>query len=203
MSMSTLGAYFRLARVGWVLVREGVVLALPSDDLPAPAQVLKALLKPFARSKAKRAQRSDRLAVAVERLGPSYVKMGQFLATRPDVVGAEFADDLASLQDRMAFFPAAAAKANIEGSLGRPVSELYREFGDPIAAASIVAKVSRDRYMQDVHARHPQYGFEQHKGYGTPAHLAALREHGPCVEHRRSFAPVRECLDLAQAAAIA
>lgn len=101
--MSTLGAYFRLARVGWVLVREGVVLALPSDDLPAPAQVLKALLKPFARSKAKRAQRSDRLAVAVERLGPSYVKMGQFLATRPDVVGAEFADDLASLQDRMAF----------------------------------------------------------------------------------------------------
>ena len=109
--MSTLGAYFRLARVGWVLVREGVVLALPSDDLPAPAQLLKALLKPFARSKAKRAQRSDRLAVAVERLGPSYVKMGQFLATRPDVVGADFADDLASLQDRMAFFPAAAAKA--------------------------------------------------------------------------------------------
>ncbi|MDP9761290.1 ubiquinone biosynthesis protein [Agrobacterium tumefaciens] len=135
--MSTLGAYFRLARVGWVLVREGVVLALPSDDLPASAQVMKALLKPFARSKAKRAQRSDRLAVAVERLGPSYVKMGQFLATRPDVVGADFADDLASLQDRMAFFPAAAAKANIEGSLGRSVSELYREFGDPIAAASI------------------------------------------------------------------
>lgn len=135
--MSTLGAYFRLARVGWVLVREGVVLALPSDDLPAPAQALKALLKPFARSKAKRAQRSDRLATAVERLGPSYVKMGQFLATRPDVVGADFADDLASLQDRMAFFPAAAAKANIEGSLGRSVSDLYREFGDPIAAASI------------------------------------------------------------------
>ncbi len=103
--MSTLGAYFRLARVGWVLVREGVVLALPSDDLPASAQVMKALLKPFARSKAKRAQRSDRLAVAVERLGPSYVKMGQFLATRPDVVGADFADDLASLQDRMAFSP--------------------------------------------------------------------------------------------------
>lgn len=124
--MSTLGAYFRLARVGWVLVREGVVLALPSDDLPAPAQALKALLKPFARSKAKRAQRSDRLATAVERLGPSYVKMGQFLATRPDVVGADFADDLASLQDRMAFFPAAAAKANIEGSLGRTVSDLYR-----------------------------------------------------------------------------
>ena len=63
-----------------------------------------------------------------------------------------------------------------------------------IMAASILAKVSRDRYMATLHAEHPQYGFEQHKGYGTPAHLAALREHGPCPEHRRSFAPVRDCL---------
>lgn len=62
-----------------------------------------------------------------------------------------------------------------------------------IMAASILAKVSRDRYMQQVHARFPQFGFDQHKGYGTPAHLAALREHGPCEEHRRSFAPVRDC----------
>ncbi len=63
-----------------------------------------------------------------------------------------------------------------------------------IMAASIVAKVTRDRYMLDLHARHPQYGFDQHKGYGTPAHLDALRRHGPCPEHRRSFAPVREAL---------
>ena len=63
-----------------------------------------------------------------------------------------------------------------------------------IMAASILAKVSRDRYMQQVHAQHPHFGFDQHKGYGTPAHLAALRAHGPCPEHRRSFAPVRECL---------
>ncbi|WMJ68487.1 ribonuclease HII [Stenotrophomonas sp. 24(2023)] len=63
-----------------------------------------------------------------------------------------------------------------------------------IMAASILAKVSRDRYMDQVHARHPEYGFDRHKGYGTPAHLAALRQHGPCPEHRRSFAPVRDCL---------
>jgi ribonuclease HII len=68
-----------------------------------------------------------------------------------------------------------------------------------IMAASIVAKVTRDRYMLDLHARHPEYGFDQHKGYGTPMHLAALREHGPCPEHRRSFAPVREALGLAVA----
>ncbi|MFT4247981.1 MAG: ribonuclease HII [Pseudomonas sp.] len=63
-----------------------------------------------------------------------------------------------------------------------------------IMAASIVAKVTRDRYMLELHARHPEYGFERHKGYGTPAHLQALRTHGPCPEHRRSFAPVRACL---------
>lgn len=61
-----------------------------------------------------------------------------------------------------------------------------------IAAASILAKVTRDRTMLDLHARYPVYGFDGHKGYGTPAHLAALRTHGPCPQHRRSFAPVRE-----------
>lgn len=63
-----------------------------------------------------------------------------------------------------------------------------------IMAASILAKVSRDRYMQDLHRQFPEYGFGQHKGYGTAAHLAALRAHGPCPQHRRSFAPVRACL---------
>jgi ribonuclease HII len=63
-----------------------------------------------------------------------------------------------------------------------------------IMAASILAKVTRDRYMLELHAQHPEYGFDQHKGYGTPLHLAALRAHGPCPQHRRSFAPVRACL---------
>jgi len=59
-----------------------------------------------------------------------------------------------------------------------------------IMAASILAKVSRDRYMVELHRQHPQYGFDAHKGYACPAHLRALREHGPCPHHRRSFAPV-------------
>jgi ribonuclease HII len=63
-----------------------------------------------------------------------------------------------------------------------------------ISAASILAKVHRDRLCLELHAQHPQYGFHDHKGYGTPGHLAALREHGPCLHHRRSFAPVREHL---------
>jgi ribonuclease HII len=60
-----------------------------------------------------------------------------------------------------------------------------------ISAASILAKVHRDRECAALHLRWPQYGFDGHKGYPTAAHLAALREHGPCPAHRRSFAPVR------------
>ncbi len=67
-----------------------------------------------------------------------------------------------------------------------------------IAAASIIAKVTRDRYMVALAHRHPEYGFEVHKGYPTPAHLAALKKHGPCPQHRRSFRPVAQiALDLA------
>ncbi len=61
-----------------------------------------------------------------------------------------------------------------------------------IAAASIVAKVTRDRLMTAVGLAFPDYGFERHMGYSTPAHFAALRQHGPCPHHRQSFAPVRE-----------
>lgn len=63
-----------------------------------------------------------------------------------------------------------------------------------ISAASILAKVSRDLFCERMHESHPQYGFLAHKGYPTPEHLAALREHGACPWHRRSFAPVKECL---------
>lgn len=64
-----------------------------------------------------------------------------------------------------------------------------------ISAASIIAKVYRDRLCMQLHDEHPQYGFDSHKGYATPDHLAALREHGACAHHRRSFAPVRSALD--------
>ena len=63
-----------------------------------------------------------------------------------------------------------------------------------ISAASILAKVYRDRWCADYDLEYPQYGFAGHKGYGTVAHLAALREHGACPQHRRSFAPVAEVL---------
>lgn len=63
-----------------------------------------------------------------------------------------------------------------------------------ISAASILAKVTRDRWCGELHQRYPVYGFAAHKGYGTAQHMQALRAHGPCPEHRRSFAPVAQAL---------
>ena len=63
-----------------------------------------------------------------------------------------------------------------------------------IMAASILAKVARDRRMLELHAQYPQYGFDRHKGYPSPMHQEALRLHGPCPQHRRSFAPVQRAL---------
>ncbi|MGO1540426.1 MAG: ribonuclease HII [Luteimonas sp.] len=66
-----------------------------------------------------------------------------------------------------------------------------------IMAASILAKVSRDRAMRELHLEYPQYGFDRHKGYPSREHLAALQAHGPCPQHRRSFRPVQLGLPLA------
>ena len=63
-----------------------------------------------------------------------------------------------------------------------------------ISAASILAKVTRDAAMCDLHVQRPEYGFDRHKGYHTPEHLAALQRHGPCAFHRRTFSPIREML---------
>jgi len=135
--MSSLGASFRLARAGWVLVREGVVAALPGDQLEGLPKFGWQVARLLTRRRARKSVRSDRLANAVARLGPSYVKLGQFLATRPDVVGDDIALDLALLQDSMATFPMSEAVEAIEGSLGRKVSDLYLSIDAPIAAASI------------------------------------------------------------------
>jgi ribonuclease HII len=76
--------------------------------------------------------------------------------------------------------------------LGIPALAMWKgdEVAACVAAASVVAKVTRDRLMRDLHVRYPVYGFARHKGYSTPSHMRALAAHGPCPEHRRSFANV-------------
>lgn len=86
--------------------------------------------------------------------------------------------------DRVPDGLACAATAVVGGDASEPA----------IMAASILAKVARDRHMQALHQRYPEYGFDRHMGYPTPEHRAALQRHGPCPEHRRSFAPVRAAL---------
>ncbi|PSJ52621.1 2-polyprenylphenol 6-hydroxylase [Pseudaminobacter soli (ex Li et al. 2025)] len=135
--MSSAGAAFRLVRAGWILTREGVIAALPGEEMTGLPKFGWRVAKLLTRGGARRRQRSERLAHAVARLGPSYVKLGQFLATRPDVVGNDIALDLALLQDRLHTFPKAQAVHAIESSLGRPVGDLYIELGNPVAAASI------------------------------------------------------------------
>lgn len=77
-----------------------------------------------------------------------------------------------------------------------PIPHLALVGGDglslSIAAASVIAKVTRDRLMEEYDARFPEYGFAKHKGYGTKEHLRAIHTHGPCPIHRRSFAPVAQ-----------
>jgi len=99
--------------------------------------------------------------------------------------------------------PAHITLARIDGNraprdLPFPVETVVKgDATDPaIAAASILAKTARDAYCQQLHAEHPQYAFDQHKGYGTALHLARLSAYGPCPAHRTSFAPVRRCLAL-------
>lgn len=146
--MSDVGAALGLVRAGWIMVREGVVAAMPGDQLTGLPKLGWRIARLFTKRRARRTGRSDRLAAAIARLGPSYVKLGQFLATRPDVVGNDIALDLALLQDRMATFPMADSVAAIEGSLGRPVGELFRNLGAPVAAASI-AQVHEAEVMRD------------------------------------------------------
>jgi len=87
----------------------------------------------------------------------------------------------------------------IDGKRGLPSFNIQQKAivgGDgkspSIAAASIIAKVTRDRIMLKYHLKHPQYGFADHKGYGTREHFEMLEEHGPCEIHRRTFAPVTQ-----------
>jgi ubiquinone biosynthesis protein len=130
----------RLARAGFVMAREGALrLADPIELSPSVRTLIR-----LGRLIEKRSARdgAEGLARALQRLGPSYVKLGQFLATRPDVVGARVARDLERLHDRVEPFPQEQAEATVAEALGAPISALFSSFGPAVAAASI-AQVHR------------------------------------------------------------
>src|SRR5579884_2729567 len=139
-----LGHSIRLARAGFLLAREGVFAEVDPAALPPPAR-LPILLARLINRRGK-AGGVERIAIAVARLGPSYVKLGQFLATRPDVVGTQVAQALEALQDRMEPFPRDQAVVAVEAAFGVPLGLVFTEFGEPVAAASI-AQVHRARVV--------------------------------------------------------
>jgi len=124
-----------LARVGYVLMREGVFALVPPERVPGPLRPTFWFARIFARRDA--GDRGARIARATTRLGPSYVKTGQFFATRPDIVGFEIARDLSQLQDRMPPFAQDQAEKAVSAALGASLGSVFAEFGPPVAAASI------------------------------------------------------------------
>jgi ubiquinone biosynthesis protein len=124
----------RLIRAGATLAWHGVHVMPDSAGEPAPVRLLRRAAAPF---RGKRNGQSARLSKALAALGPSYIKLGQFLATRRDIIGPELAGDLGQLQDKLPPFSMDEARRAIRDSLGAEAEALYASFGPPIAAASI------------------------------------------------------------------
>lgn len=131
-----LGAYFRLARAGFVLAREGALSIFDNDALPPVMQAGVRFGRLFERGEVKRTGKVERLTRALNRLGPTYVKLGQTLATRPDIVGADVAAELAVLQDAMEPFDDKLVPGLLATALGARAAELT-QISAPVAAASI------------------------------------------------------------------
>ena len=138
----------RLARAGFVFAREGVFGLLDPVFFPWPIRLVLRLGRLIERRTATPdAVGAVQLAAALTRLGPSYVKLGQFLATRPDIVGAALSRDLETLQDRMPPFPQRDAEAAVANALGAPIQTIFVGFGPAVAAASI-AQVHRAEVLE-------------------------------------------------------
>ena len=137
--MRLIAAAARLSR------HDALVPAEAAHLLPAPVRLAGAVSRIGATTRApdgRRLRPGERLASAFEGMSPAYVKLGQFMATRPDIIGFDAARDLGRLQDRMPPFPRAEAVAEIERAFGKSIDDLFTEFSEPIAAASI-AQVHR------------------------------------------------------------
>jgi len=155
----------RLARAGLVFAREGVFALIDPAPLPVPARWVLAAARLIERPASTIA--ANRLAAALTQLGPTYVKLGQFLATRPDVVGIALARDLESLQDKMAPFPQGEAERIVATAFERPLPQTFAAFGGAVAAASI-AQVHRAEVI----------------GPGGTAMAVAVKVLRPGIEHR-------------------
>ncbi|WP_419319286.1 2-polyprenylphenol 6-hydroxylase [Caulobacter sp. ErkDOM-E] len=136
--MGQMSAFWRLIGAGWVLIRADALIPRELDPiLPAPARLAARTLRLLSGPRARLGRPGQRLAGALEGLGPAAIKMGQFLSTRADIFGAPFAEDLSRLKDRLPPFPLSQARDEIERNLGRPIETLFSRLDEPVAAASL------------------------------------------------------------------
>jgi ubiquinone biosynthesis protein len=193
----------RLARAGFVFAREGVFALIDTRPLPLPARTAIALARLIERPTAK--DGSGRMAAALSRLGPTYVKLGQFMATRPDVVGTAIARDLESLQDKMAPFPQAQAEAAVAAAFDKPLSAIFTAFGPPVAAASI-AQVHRaetsDGPITTIAVKILRPGIERRFKVDLDAFLFAARQAESWSAEAQRLRPVEAVATLARSVAM-
>ncbi len=194
----------RLARAGFVFAREGVFALVDTRPLPLPAKTAIALARLIERPSAK--DGSSRLAAALTKLGPTYVKLGQFLATRPDVVGKTIARDLESLQDKMAPFPQSEAEAVVAAAFGKPVPKVYASFGPAVAAASIAqvhrAEIDKDGARKAVAVKILRPGVERRFKADLDAFFYVARKAESLSLEAQRLRPVEAVATLARSVAI-
>ena len=136
-----IGDYYRLLRAGTALARHDVILPQEYHTrLPTPAKIIGKVLRAFGGGA--KGRPGERLATALEKLGPAYIKLGQFLATRPDVFGVETTTDLGRLKDKVPAFGMDKARATLAEEFGEDADTLFEKLSDPVAAASL-AQVHR------------------------------------------------------------
>jgi ubiquinone biosynthesis protein len=136
--MAQARSYARLAGAALRLIRADALIPRELDPaLPPSLRTLARALRLFCGPEARRGRPGERLALALERLGPVGIKLGQFLSTRADIFGLAFAEDLSRLKDRLDPFPLDQAKAQVAGALGRPLDSLFVGFEDAVAGASL------------------------------------------------------------------
>ena len=182
-------------RVGFVLAREGAFALVDPREAPPGVGALVQLARLFEKRGA--SSSAEGLVAALTRLGPSYIKLGQFMATRPDVVGVRVARDLEKLQDRIPPFGRVAAVKEIEASFGKPIDSLYSEFSEPIAAASI-AQVHRARTQSGetvaVKVLRPGVRTRFRRDLAAMAYAAGVMEELSAEARRLKFVDVVETL---------
>src|SRR5215468_9698454 len=169
----------RLTRAGAVLAWSGARVIPEDANLPAPLRLFSRVTAPLRKNGAGDGNEA-KLSAALTSLGPSYIKLGQFLATRDDIIGRELAADLATLQDRLPPFSQEEAQDAVEDALEAPVGKIFAEFGPPVAAASIaqVHKASvreRDVGSKPVAVKVLRPGIEQRFNKDLDSYFFAAR----------------------------